>query len=175
MSKLAKTTFLISAILLILAVTLFGMVAYWVSNQGETLSEQITALASEREQESSFLRLQRTFDSTVEDRQKLQSLYLASESNSIDFLNLIEGIAPEAGVELTTNSLDSKIDDTDNTEWVVVDFVFTGTRTNVQNFIQILENLPYVVRLNRVELNEQSTNVWEAAVNIQAIVLPYDK
>jgi len=163
----------IAIIFMAIGVSCFVFMVLQTDKQGAELSVQIETLAAQRAQQDSFFRLQKTAEETKSERLQLQSYFLLKQSDSIDFLNNVENIAPQAGVELQTSNLDSVQDD-DGSDWIEVDFSFKGSRDRVKNFVQILEELPYVSRLIAVDLNTVSQTEWEAKVTMRVRVLEYD-
>jgi len=174
MSNSTKTTFIIAAVVFVLSLVAFGLMIFEVERQGSQLSEQIKTLEAERAQEESFFRLQRIFEETASDRENLKDLFLASESNSIDFLNLVEELAPQAGVSLKTNSLDLSEDKESEKKWIEVSFSFSASRLRVENFLKILENLPYVLRIESYSMNNKSGSEWAADVTMKIQILSHD-
>ena len=165
---------LISSVAMLVALGVFGFMVYQTDAQGEKLTEQIATLESQRSQEESYFRLQKTTEETKEERAKLQSYFLLNEGDSIDFLNEVESLAPQAGVSLQTSNLLSVTDETDDSQWVEVNFSFTGSRQRVRDFIEVLEEVPYVSRLMTVELASSGQAQWEAKVTMRIAVLAYD-
>lgn len=176
MSASTKRMVVIALILILVAATVFGLMLHQVIAQSERLYEQISMLEIQNAQEESYYRLLRTAEDSAGDRRLLQQYFLERESDSIDFLNYIETLAPSAGViiagEKTTLDVVKEKDGT--TSWVTASFAFSGTRHNVQNFIQILETLPYVSRSTQVAMQVRAANNWEANVTIQVRVLAYE-
>ncbi len=174
MSQSTKRTIGIAIILFTLAVSVFGVMVYQVMARGERLVEQIATLEEQQAQEASYYRLQRIAEDSKADRDQVQSYFLQKESDSIDFLNHVESLAPGAGVVLETNELKLLTED-GGANWIQATFSFSGSRFNVQNFIQALETLPYVVQLTNVKMEAQSSMLWQASVVMQVQVLTYDK
>jgi Tfp pilus assembly protein PilN len=175
MSRSTKSTMILAVSFLLIAVALFGFVTYQVIAKGELLAEQAVALETQRIQEASYFRLIRQAEETTEKRAELKSYFLQKESDSIDFLTLVESIAPKAGVELETNKLDVLKEKGTKQAWIQTSFSFSGTREDVQNFVQILESLPYAERLTALEMNARSSELWQANVTMQVRVLSYDE
>lgn len=175
MSKSTIKTIIVSLILIVMSVTAFGLMVYQVIKQGDMLATQINALEKEQAQEESHLKLKRTAENTTSERAELQSHFLSQESDSIDFLNQVEAMAPEIGVQLKTSGLDTVIDDSDGTKWIQAKFSFSGSREKVQQFIQILETFPLVSRIMQVDMSAQSSTTWQAGITMQVQVLKYDK
>lgn len=174
MSNSAKRNIIFGSILIIVSVVIFVFMVFQVINQGTELEEQVAALQEERAQEASYFSLRRIAEESAFDRAQLHTYFLERESDSIDFLNTIERIAPEAGVILETNSLES-VTSADQTQWVEATFAFSGSRDQVERFIQILESVPYVSRVTAINMSARSSTEWRASVTIQVRVLAYEE
>ncbi|MCA9360152.1 hypothetical protein H6781_02420 [Candidatus Nomurabacteria bacterium] len=175
MSKSTKNIVLISIIIFVASAVSLGVMAYQVKEQGNQLSSHVATLQAESAQVESYNKLKKISEETTEDRDLLQSYFLEKESNSIDFLNLVESLAPQAGVQLDTEGLDVLETGENGAKWIEVSFVFSASRERVQNFIKVLETLPYVLRLTSVEMDGMSASEWEARVTMQVQILDYDK
>jgi hypothetical protein len=174
MSKSTKTTIVVAIAFFVFSLATFSFMVFQVNKQGAQLGEQISTLEAERAQQDSFFRLQRIAEETTSDREQLASHFLASESNSIDFLNLVEELAPQAGVALETNSLDVSEEAESGKKWIEVSFSFSASRSRVENFLKILENLPYVLRIESFRMSQKSGAEWSADVTMRVQVLNYD-
>jgi hypothetical protein len=53
-------------------------------------------------------------------------------------------------------------------------FSFEGSRSRVQNFITILEELPYVLKVITVDIVAADQTRWQAQVTMRVRVLNYD-
>lgn len=149
----------------------FGFVQ--IMTNSSTLEQQIAAVAAQSEQEQELLRLQRLATNSQADRAELATYFLLRESDSISFLSQIETLAPTIGIELQTVGLEQVVQEQRN--WIEVDFLASGSRLDVQNFIQILEIIPYVSRVTSVNLKETTGSTWQANITIQVQLLTYDK
>ncbi len=175
MSKTTLRNLIIAIVLALVSAGVFGLMVYYVSGQGSKLASQILVLEAEHQQEASYIKSQRLSEDTKDERALLQSYFLAKTSDSIDFLNKVEALAPEVGITLETRGLESFADTTDNSEWIKVDFDFFGSRENVENFIKVLETFPYVSRVTEINLSSKTSTQWNATVKMQVRVLAYDK
>ena len=162
---------------LIIALSVFVVVVGGVSvafisvlKGSQTLEQQITAVASQNQQEQSLLRLQRIAQSSEAEREELASYFLLRESDSIDFLTEIETSAPDMGLSLETTNLQPVLEDGKN--WVEASFSIGGSRNDVQNFVSTLENIPYVSRVKSVNMIGSGSN-WRADIVIQVQLLIY--
>jgi hypothetical protein len=143
--------------------------------QGEKLVAQLTTIDEQRAQEESYYRLRRVTEESVDDRMRLSSYFFANESESIDFLNTVERLAPAAGVTLETDTLDLVEDVDTGKQWVEIGFLFEGSRDSVHNFITILEELPYMAKIVSVDMVAADQVKWQAQVSMQVRVLNYDE
>jgi len=175
MSKSTITTIIFSVIFFTVSVTFFGLMIYIVNEQAKHLSDQVLALQTERAQDDSYYRLLKISEESKVQRDILNSYFLARESNSIDFLNSVESLAPKVGVYLKTERLDVVDDNVKKVKWIEASFSFVASREKVENFIKILETLPYVLRITSAELSSRSTTEWEAKVTMQVQVLNYEE
>lgn len=173
MSK--KTIRNLIAVILVLLLTSGGVIFFFmeISDKNSLLEEQIAALAEQSEQEESLLRLQRISQISQSDRGELASYFLLRESDSIAFLSEIEKLAPSVGVSLETRSLEQV--STAGKDWIQFDFLVNGNRQDVQNFVQILEIIPYVSRVISVSVEKEISGSWKGAVVIQVQLLSYDQ
>jgi len=170
MSAATLRKLIISFLMLLIASAIFSYMMYRVDTQGEKLVAQIDALAKQNADEALYLKLQRLEEDTTDTREALKRNFLSDDSDSIDFLTLVESLAPRMGLVNKTSGLDN-ITNPDGTKWVKATFTFSGSRDNVQNFIKVLESLPYVLRLNEVSLSAQSSVDWKASVTMQVQIL----
>ena len=159
------------AFVLVVGVAAFGF--FNVLSNSQTLEEQIAAVAEQNQQEESLLRLQKIAQSSEGERSELASFFLLSEADSITFLREIESMAPGIGVNLETDTLEQI--EVDNKDWIQFTFTAKGSRQDVQNFVQILEIIPYVSRIMSVRLEGDTSSGWEADIIIQVQLLTYDK
>lgn len=172
MNTPTKRLAILAAILFVVAVAAIGLFVREINIQSAILSEQIEAIQVDRAQQAVFTRVQRTYAETTNTRQELQSYYLQSQSDSIDFLNFIDERAQASGVELNTNT-PTEIEE-DGVTYLSVGYELTGSLNRLENFIQQLENLPYVSQLENLSLSQQSGSTWRATVVITVNVLNYE-
>lgn len=172
MTKKTRTNLIIAGVVAVVVTALCAYVLISIVGNGEKLREQIDALAAQNDQAASLFRLQRLAQETVTPRAELASYFLLRESDSITFLTEIESLAPKVGLSLETETLQQVKGD--GTDWIEVSFKVGGARGDVENFIKILEIIPYVSRIQSVIMGVQGGNVWEATITIQVQLLSYD-
>jgi hypothetical protein len=140
-----------------------------VQDKGGQLREHIKVVEEERIEENTRVQQQRVLDDTVEERSALKGYYLGDESDSIDFLNHVESLAKELDISLNTADLEKVEIDTQT--WIAIDYAFSGKEQAVKDFVSVLETLPYVLELTRLELNATEGLNWSATVSLQVRVL----
>lgn len=171
MTKTTLSNLIVAAAIFVVVVGVVA-VAFWrVLNDSQTLEQQITAVAAQNQQEETLLRMQRIAQSSENQRAELASYFLLRESDSISFLSDIETVAPTLGLVLETTNL-RQINE-NNKEWIEATFSVGGRRDDVQEFVQIMENIPYVSRLKSVSMLGSRDGVWQAEVIIQVQLLTY--
>ena len=168
-----KRVGIIAAVLLVtmVALVLFGV--HTIIYASENLSEQVAAIEVDQSQQSAFARLQKLVIETEVEREELRSYYLSSQSDSIDFLNYIEQLAIDRGVELETLN-PTEVERLDGQTYLSVGYKISGGLTQVEEFIQLLETIPYVSQIVSVNLGRQSSVLWSADVMIDVAVLTYE-
>lgn len=174
MSQSTIRTSVLALVLFLCGGAAFGFMFYETTKQGAVLESQVETLAAQQAQESNFIRLQRLTEDTVQERAELSGYFLEQEGDSIDFLSHVERLAPEAGVELQTNSLQSMTDESGD-DWIDVSFLISGSEQRVRTFIQVMENLPYVSQIDSIDLTARSQTQWQAQLGMRVRVLAYDE
>lgn len=140
--------------------------------ESAVLSQQVAAIAVDQSQQVAYTRLQKLVQETVGERSELRSYFLESQSDSIDFLNYIEQLASERGVTLETiNPQEITVEEQ---SFLSVQYALEGSLRQVEGFVQLLENIPYVSQLTAVQLRRESNVLWQADVTINVAVLTYE-
>jgi Tfp pilus assembly protein PilO len=168
-----KRVAIISALLMTIMVSLVVFGIRTILTESERLSEQVVAIAIDQSQQTAFTRLKKLVKETESERTQLRSYYITSQSDSIDFLNYIEQLAVDRGLGLETVS-PKEVEKENGQSYLSVGYVITGSLTQVENFIKLLENIPYVSELVSVKLQNQSGTLWRADVVIDVMVLKYE-
>jgi hypothetical protein len=164
----------ISVVLFLVAAGGFTFMCMQTQQQGEELVAQLATLSEQRSQEESYFRLRRVAEESTVQREQLSRYFFSGESESIDFLNMVEKIAPSAGVKLETTSLNLVDDADDGKQWIEIGFLFEGSRSRVQNFLIVLEELPYVSEITKVDMQATDQTKWQSRVTMRVRVLNYD-
>jgi len=175
MTRLTIRNLILATLFLISMIGGFLFMLSRISAEGTLLREQVAAMNAEQAQRDALNRLERMADESTDDRASLVSHFLQQESDSINFLNQIESLAPSAGVSLQTDSLQKITDPETSSTWIEVGFTFSGSKENVQKFVSVLEHVPYLSHITSLKLAARSSTNWQARVTMRVYVLSYDK
>ncbi|MCB9814466.1 hypothetical protein H6784_03550 [Candidatus Nomurabacteria bacterium] len=175
MSRSTIRNIIISSVLFSVTGIAYFLMLHQVSVEGDRLGEEIDILQEHQAQEASYFKLIKIYESSKKDREELNNFFVLSESDSIDFLNEIEDTGSKLGVSINTNGVQTVTDSTDDSEWIEVDYTVKGSRERLQQFVQVLEQLPYVSRLVSLSMNGVTKTEWQANIKLQVKVLTYDE
>lgn len=172
MSSKTIRNFIIAFVAMVSAGSVFGLMTFQVREEGKMLNAQLEVLGEQEAQESSYIRLQKISEETAQERTSLRNYFLEQEGDSVDLLNYIDSLAERSGVALQTKGLDL-VDGERTSKWIRATFTIAGPESQVRQFVEILETLPYVQRMTDLTLKAKSSTQWEADVTIQVQVLNY--
>lgn len=170
-SRTKKFLIVLSIILLLLIVT-FVITFIQLLSSGDKLTGEIETLKERNSKEASFNRINALVQETVDERGEIDALFFADESDSITFLNEIEKLAKENNLNLETKSLATVLAEDNGTELVKIDFSFSGTRTQIDAFTTLLENIPYHSMLDTLSLRNNQGDNWTGAVTLLVTIQP---
>lgn len=141
---------------------------------GDVLKENIALVEQHDAREQAYRQLIRTIELSVDKRAALDQLFL-TEDRTIDFLAELEQVAVTFGIEMKTTGLELKpADDTGFAE-LNVRVALKGSHTQTQQFLKLLETLPYHAAITGVNLRHTGDgDRWESDVQLQVTSLPHD-
>lgn len=174
MSQTTLRNLIFSSLIVLIAAGIFGFTLYKIEVERTQLAEQISTLTEQQGQENSFYRLQRIAEESAAARAELQSYFLLQESDSINFLNQVETLAPLIGVALETDSLNQLPETDAGDNWIEVGFTYNGSRESVNRFTRLLEHLPYVSYVTQYSVTADTPTNWQAEIKLLVYVLSYD-
>lgn len=169
MKRQRLKTISITASIFVVAVAAASLFVYEITEQSRTLRQQVTTLQKDQAQQAQLAQLKKLITETEQDRTKLRTHYLASQSDSIDFLNYIERLAQTQSVLLETKGATEV--ERGSQQRLLVQYNLSGTRLQLERFIQLLENVPYVSEVTEVTLQSRSEPTWQAAVTMEVVIL----
>jgi hypothetical protein len=175
MNKATFRNLILASLGVLLAAGGFSFMVFKINSKEQELQGQVQALNDETVRENAFYKLQKTAEESVADRDRLAKYFLKQESDSIDVLNWVEGMAPRARVELQTKSLQKVSDKDTKTDWIEVSFAFTGEQHDVERFVSVLERLPYLSYITSLSLTGRPGENWQALVTLRVYIFNYAK
>ena len=162
MSRSTTRNFIASIVVLVCALGVLASLYIVIGTKETQLKEQLATIKTQNDREQTAFRLEKIAKESEGDRQVPENYFLQQAGESISFLTEVEALAPQNGVVLKTDALEEGSDKKTKDTWVDATFTFSGTRENVERFIALLENLPYVSQINSVQLVAKTEGVWEA-------------
>lgn len=174
MSRVTIRNAILSTVFLLAMSAIFGYGLLVIRHADARLTEQVTALATNQAQEATLKQMQRTAEESAQDRQRLDQAFLADEGASIDFLNLVESLAREAGIALTTENLTKGTNPQTKQEQLIVDFTYSGMYQSAVGFLEVLENLPYLTEVTSFDLTQQLDGEWQVRTTLQIQLYTYE-
>ena len=119
--------------------------------------------------EREYKRLQELLEKTETERALLERHVIAGENGTVSFLSLIDEVADELGVELSTEALKVETTDEPGFDELVVEFSFKGQESQIIRLVKMFETLPYHSRLTALELirtYNNETGQWSMGGNL---------
>ncbi len=177
MNKKSHTILFFSLTCFLASAGIFSYTLYDVSQQGVRFEEAKRLIGEHSAKEAAYNSVQGLLLSTKDDREQIRNLFI-EEKNTISFISEIEKNAKVTGVTLTTNELAIIPKSTDAGGLVTpavlaIGFDFTGAEATVQQFISLLENIPYHKKTTELSFVKTDTNVWKANIKMK-LILQYD-
>ncbi len=161
---------------LLLAAVGFVAAAYLlvqVRVQGQELEANLATIRENNAKAATFARVERQVNESSREREAIAAAFLQSEDQGPDFLTTLEGWGKEFGLDVQVQNISSAPSAvaSDKKE-VMVKFAFTGSKTDVLAFIQLLEALPYHARLESLTLGKGGADTFSAEVDLRIMVYP---
>lgn len=175
MINTTKKILVIALFLIFASALVFVFMVYQVIEHGEQLTNQTVLLNKENAQADSYAYMHKLSLETVDERDFLKSYFLEKEGSSIDFLNYVETLAKETSIDLKTSELDTVDSKGDEPKWIETTFSIEASREKIQQFIKILETVPYVSRITDIKMSSKVGDEWKASVTMRVMVLGYDE
>lgn len=168
MSQKTKQIIIIASVAALVTVTILILFFVEINARGAQLEQQILILTENNAKESASVRIKRLAQETEQERSILTKTFFANESESISFLSDMEQLARDIGLSLRTEELDKVGDVSIGGEQIKVTFVYTGSKSAVTRFSEMLEVIPYHSVVDSLTLRRQTGGSWEgrATINI---------
>lgn len=173
MSKTTLQHLIVSTIALLFAIGILGYAIFRIYNEGILLRNQVDVLQKEQAHQNSYFKLQKTAEDSKVQREALETYFLKQSSDSIDFLNQIEALAPTMGVILKTDSLEETADKKSGAKSIDVKFTCNGGRNAVERFVSALEHIPLLSQMTAVSVTARSEGDFEAKIAMKVFIISY--
>jgi septation ring formation regulator EzrA len=170
MSRSTTRNLIIVLVALVLVTAAFVVSGYFLLQKEHTLRTQLEVLKKDQEQESLLLRLEKTALDSKSKREDLRKPLLKQGSEIGGVLPWIEERAEENSIEFKTDTLREVVDKEARTEWVEAPVTFSGSEEDVERFIAILENLPYLSHFTSLTMTARSSTNWEVKGTLRILL-----
>ncbi len=150
--------------LLLLAVSA-GIAIYTftaIDQHGKKLIIDLKSLKDHYYLKSEYAKLKTEVDESAADRERLSSLVLEGEDGAVNFLSLVDTLAKDLNLNLTTKQLTEEVTKETGFDDLFVEFGITGDARSAIKLIQLFELLPYhsqVIHLNVARKVDPLTNL----------------
>lgn len=121
-----------------------------ISNKIASIESTAIEIENEKKSQQNILGLKRSIELTQEKSVLLDSHFVA-ESTVVDFIKSIESLAKDRGVEVKISSLQPG--DQIGKQGLFVTLNVDGSFGAVNNFLILLENMPYQIIVNRIQMS----------------------
>jgi len=172
MSTKTKKILTSSIITAVVTVSILGLFFNEIRLRGAQLEQQISILTENNSKESISVRIKRLVQETESQRLTLTNNFFTNESQSISFLSETEELARNLGLSLKTEALDKVVDPVGSEETVKIVFAYTGQKSTVLRFSEILEVIPYHSSVDSLVLRKQADGNWEGRATISITINP---
>ncbi len=145
---------IVSTIFLLGAFSLFGYLFYNVRAESQSVSELSAQIEQLSNEESTSSTLKHSVAVTEGDSSKLNS-YFVSSDNVVSFINSMEALGVNVGSDVSTTSIDPGKD----SSTLTFNIVAKGSFSSVSRFVTLLENVPYQVRIQKLDLEKNMADI----------------
>ena len=152
LSRQASRTLFISSLVFLIGVGAAGWMWSSVTELSNTYHEQLQLAANVAERESASQQLYTLVAETADERAAIESYFL-DVVEIASFLEQVEQYAANNGLLLESDRLQElPLEDDERIVQVQIPYSVEGTRTDVLQFVELLETVPYHGHMQRMEL-----------------------
>lgn len=163
----------ISLICLGLSGSLVAYLWFYLEDRGTKLQADLQTVHDRDELEREYKRLQELLEETETERTELERHVIVGEPGTVSFLSLIDEVAVELGIELSTDEL--KVVTTNETGFdeLLIKFSFKGQEPQIIRLVKMFETLPYhgrLTTLNLLRTYNNETGSWSIGGSLTLIL-----
>ena len=156
-----------------------GFLLVWLNQQGEALKSAMQTIANEQALIEDRTRLTAVLAATEAERAELASYVLIGDDGAVALLSLIDEVAAELSVELSTSNLRVEAQP-GNFNDLVLEMALVGSGQNVKQLVSLLERLPYHsevtdLRLDRSVNPTTGTDTMNGSISLRVTLVSYDQ
>ncbi len=166
LTPLVKKMVIIMLVLSIIALACYVFLSVKINQKTRELYMNDFKLEQNINKESYLKTVGGSIDETLKEREKTDSYFVGSDrSGVVGFVEELEDLAHITDIDLTTNSIDiNSISGNDYLEEMQMSFNFAGYWIDCVHFLNLVENMPYQISFNTVNLNkdlsETKSKIW---------------
>ncbi len=151
------------------ALCVYGFLFYTIKSHTETSSKLTQTLELDQGRNQRFDEIENTIKN-IEDRAERLEGYTLEKDNIVEFLSLLEGVAREQGVLIGVEIKENETKKGSNKGSLGLTYTFSGRWNSVQNFLAMIENLPYTITMEAVSIRKEgSGGGWGGTVRFQIV------
>lgn len=173
-TRKTKNIFLIAISFFVFSVLLLIGVLYQMNRVASQYKEKLLVIEKNLEQEQVYNSLEFTIQSSRVERAQLEE-YILTKDDTISFLTEIEQMSRNLGIVLRTKSLEEGKVEGSVYDDLRMAFDVEGTMSQLENFVQLLELLPYHGQVQRVNFNKvEGEELFSGDIIITISLIPHD-
>lgn len=156
---------IMSILAFIVSVTAYFIMYKNIVKQGSVTSKAHAELQYQNEMKKHEEDLVQLYNNSEKDRQNINSIII-SEDKIVDFIEAVENIGKQSGVEITISSInkenkdskDAKLKNFNIGNTITARVDAKGSFASIMKSLVLLENMPYQVYLNNILITTDATD-----------------
>ena len=170
MMRINNTTkyFGVSVVFLLMCLGAAYLLLEYMNGKGQRLEEVIEVVGTNQAYETQHASMSKLLEDTRTDRAKVSS-YVLGEERTINFINDSETLARDMGLVFSTDSLNVAVHPNPYIEQLEMNLSAVGDRATVEEFLHILETLPYLSHITSLTLSREGVSQgssWRARIEL---------
>jgi hypothetical protein len=163
----------IAFIILVASVTVYFFINAQVRNEAAKTAATFVTVAQDQATVAAEESASSTFSSTALSRALLQS-YLIQDSNTVSFIEQVEGVAKQSGASVSIASIsadDLTMATAGTIGHIQAHISAQGSWSNVMRALHIIEDLPYSLTIDNVSVHAEGGGIWGLEFNMMGLIV----
>ncbi len=156
-SSKTRTFLMVYTLYLVIAIAVYASFYFYINNKETNTVEIAVQIEQLKKQNNQMHNLIAMVRDTEEGRERISSFFVDSD-RIIEFLETIESLGDNAGVEINVRSINENNTDTEDVKELELNVDFVGSWAEVHHFLILLESIPVKMVVERLTFNELSEN-----------------